>query len=162
MKSAYMKLLEYLSIQLVCVPEANRASRLSPWTSCGPASLWRTVPLAHGPAEPSPWLRSWPCLAPSFCLDCNKAVTYGIDICVYIGYHSICIAVGWGNSAHFAVQNLEKVVADSGEITRQAVQQLAVVCWGWRPLKRRRTLARRRACCLAELFLFLGEGSRNR
>ena len=35
-----------------------------------------------------------------------------------------------------AIQNLEKVVADSGEITRQAVQQLAVVCWGWRPLKK--------------------------
>jgi len=46
--------------------------------------------------------------------------------------------VGWGNSAHFAIQNLEKVAADSGEITRQAVQQLAVVCWGWRPLKRKR------------------------
>lgn len=38
----------------------------------------------------------------------NSFVTFRIDFYIYIGYDLLCIAVGWGNSAHFGIQSIWK------------------------------------------------------
>ena len=76
---------------------------------------------------------------------------------IYIGYDSICMTMGWGISALLAIRILERFYSDSGEITRQAVTQLAVVCWGWRPLKRKRAFCKTPGVLPGGAFSFLGD-----
>ena len=81
--------------------------------------------------------------------------TLQIDNSMYIGYHTLCM--GWGNCALLAIRILERFYSDSGEITRQAVIQLAVVCWGWRPLKRKRAFCKTPGVLPGGAFSFLGD-----